>query len=183
MRGRDPDATVRAALPSPRLGADARSHTIARRCRSQRYPVRADSIGDGVGKRWWGALKGREASDFLAFSSILALVALASPSVAHEGSSDGTVQQIIESYVKDFRSDRFAAQPTLFGMEGWQPPPEEYASINPFSFHFWTRGFPEVVPFGADPTRTLHGSPIVGLYYETGLRTAPCDPPVVERHR
>lgn len=156
-----------------------------------------------------------------------------------------TTEQIIKSYVEDFRSDRFAAEPMLFGitvpdegewhvdvkgekagekwvvellegppptptfvyrvegktlratdqgrlnpitaqgkafsddyapmevvqMEGYAPSFEQYAAVNPFSFHFWTRGFPEVIPFGEGMTRKLHGSNIVGFYYEPGLRT------------
>ncbi len=165
---------------------------------------------------------------------------------ADETEQPKTVAQIIESYVNDFRSDRFAAQPTLFGikvpdagewhvsvtgersengwdvqlgkgpaptptfcykievdtlraidqgelnaltaqgkafagdytpmsiiqMEGYEPSLEQLAAINPFSFHFWTRGFPEVIPFGKGMTRRAHGSNFVVLYYESGLRTA-----------
>ena len=57
-------------------------------------------------------------------------------------------------------------------MEGYQPSEDEYAGINPFSFHFWTRGFPEVVPFSEGLTRRAHGSNFVIFYYEKGLRTA-----------
>ena len=57
-------------------------------------------------------------------------------------------------------------------MEGYSPDTEEYAKINPFSFHFWTRGFPEIIPFGEGMTRRAHGSNFVVFYYETGLRTA-----------
>ncbi len=57
-------------------------------------------------------------------------------------------------------------------MEGYQPSEEEYDQINPFSFHFWTRGFPELVPFGEGLTRRAHGSNFVIFYYEKGLRTA-----------
>lgn len=57
-------------------------------------------------------------------------------------------------------------------MEGFQPTMEEYARINPFSFHFWTRGYPEIIPFGESTTRKAHGSNFTVFYYETGLRTA-----------
>ncbi len=57
-------------------------------------------------------------------------------------------------------------------MEGFSPSMEDYARINPFSFHFWTRGFPEVIPFGEGMTRRAHGSNFVVFYYETGIRTA-----------
>ena len=53
-----------------------------------------------------------------------------------------------------------------------KPTPEIYNKINPFSFHFWTRGFPEIVPFGEGLTRRAHGSNFSVFYYEKGLRTA-----------
>lgn len=156
------------------------------------------------------------------------------------------VSKIIDSYVKDYRNDRFASEPMIFGieipgqgkwtvnvtgektetgwgvtltdglpkvqtfiykieyetlqgiydgkinaltaqgkafsgdytpmsidqMEGYNPSIEEYAKINPFSFHFWTRGYPEIIPFGEGMTRRAHGSNFVVFYYETGIRTA-----------
>ncbi len=57
-------------------------------------------------------------------------------------------------------------------MEGYSPSMEDYAKINPFSFHFWTRGFPEMIPFGEGMTRRAHGSNFTVFYYETGIRTA-----------
>lgn len=57
-------------------------------------------------------------------------------------------------------------------MEGFEPSMEAYAAINPFSFHFWTRGFPEIIPYGEGLTRRAHGSNFVVFYYETGIRTA-----------
>lgn len=57
-------------------------------------------------------------------------------------------------------------------MDGYSPSMEEYAKINPFSFHFWTRGYPEIIPFSEGMTRRAHGSNFVVFYYETGIRTA-----------
>lgn len=57
-------------------------------------------------------------------------------------------------------------------IEGFEPSIEENAKINPFSFHFWTRGFPEIIPFSAGMTRKAHGSNFTAFYFETGLRTA-----------
>ena len=160
--------------------------------------------------------------------------------------NEQTIASIIESYIMDFKQDRFAANPMSFGievpgsgswnvqvtgketdegwevqysegmpgsptfyysieaetlraihagkinaltaqgkafagdytpmsvamMEGFKPSMEEYGKINPFSFHFWTRGFPEIVPFGEGMTRRAHGSNFTVFYYEPGLRTA-----------
>ena len=56
-------------------------------------------------------------------------------------------------------------------MEGYEPSMEEYGKINPFSFHFWTRGFPEIIPFGEGMTRRAHGTNFTVFYYQTGIRT------------
>ena len=57
-------------------------------------------------------------------------------------------------------------------MEDYEPTFAEQDKINPFSFHFWTRGFPETIPFRESMTRKAHGSNFVAFYYEKGLRTA-----------
>lgn len=178
--------------------------------------------------------------------SIMASACQIDALLADDQEQPKTVEQIIESYVTDFRSDRFAAEPILFGikvpdagewhvsvtgeqsedgwdvelsegpaptptfcyriepdtlnaidrgelnaltaqgkafagdytpmsivhMDGYEPTPEQEDAINPFSFHFWTRGFPEVIPFGKGMTRRAHGSNFVVFYYQKGLRTA-----------
>ena len=57
-------------------------------------------------------------------------------------------------------------------MEGFQPEPDFFAHFIPFTFHFWTRGFPETVDFGKDHSREVHGANMVVLYYQKGLRSA-----------
>ncbi|OJJ19426.1 hypothetical protein BKI52_21695 [marine bacterium AO1-C] len=61
---------------------------------------------------------------------------------------------------------------SIYQMKGYKPTMVEYAKINPFSFHFWTRGYPEIIPFGESTTRRAHGSNFTVFYYEKGLRTA-----------
>ena len=61
---------------------------------------------------------------------------------------------------------------SVYNMKGFKPTRAEEDKINPFSFHFWTRGFPEIIPFGAGMTRRAHGSNFTVFYYEKGLRTA-----------
>lgn len=56
-------------------------------------------------------------------------------------------------------------------MEGFTPTEEVNGKINSFSFHFWTKGFPEVIPFGADLTRQAHGVNMVLFYYQKGFRS------------
>lgn len=48
---------------------------------------------------------------------------------------------------------------------------EEHASfVREFTFHFWNREWPEVVRFGEDAARRLHGADASLIYYEKGLR-------------
>ena len=54
----------------------------------------------------------------------------------------------------------------------FQPTEDDDSDLNAFSFHFWTKGFPEVVPFRPDATRKAHGAGATVFYYEKGLRTA-----------
>jgi len=172
--------------------------------------------------------------------------ALAQPMLKEEKKKEISAAEIIQSYVADYRYDRYASEPMTFGieipdqgiwtveisgekigneyevllsegmpevktfiykiegetlqgiyegnlnaltaqgkafsgdytpmsiymMEGFEPSMEVYNKINPFSFHFWTKGFPEIVPFGEGLTRRAHGSNFVVFYYEKGLRTA-----------
>jgi mannose-6-phosphate isomerase-like protein (cupin superfamily) len=57
-------------------------------------------------------------------------------------------------------------------MEGFQPTPQAIDLLIRTSFHFWTRGFPEVVRFGDKRlTRELHGGNAVLFYYQKGFRS------------
>jgi mannose-6-phosphate isomerase-like protein (cupin superfamily) len=56
-------------------------------------------------------------------------------------------------------------------MPGFQPTEDIVAALLPFSFHFWTRGFPETVSFGPAAGREVHGATMVVLYYQKGLRS------------
>ena len=60
----------------------------------------------------------------------------------------------------------------VWEMDGFDPTIEEDGKLNAFSFHFWTKGFPESIPFREDATRRAHGSNFTIFYYEKGLRTA-----------
>ena len=58
-------------------------------------------------------------------------------------------------------------------MEGFEPEPEFMGRFAEFTFHFWTTGHPEIVPFGDRAhTRVVHGANVAVLYYQPGLRTA-----------
>lgn len=56
-------------------------------------------------------------------------------------------------------------------INGFQPSEEDNGALNAFSFHFWTKGFPEVIPFRPTATRRAHGAGVTVFYYEKGLRT------------
>ena len=57
-------------------------------------------------------------------------------------------------------------------MDGFEPAPEFFGRFIPFTFHFWTRGFPEIVNFGRAQSREVHGAHMVVFYYQEGLRSA-----------
>jgi mannose-6-phosphate isomerase-like protein (cupin superfamily) len=57
-------------------------------------------------------------------------------------------------------------------MEGFRPEADFLARFIPYTFHFWTRGFPEVVSFGRQYSREVHGANMVVFYYQKGLRSA-----------
>lgn len=57
-------------------------------------------------------------------------------------------------------------------MEGYQPGPEFMTEMFSVFFHFWTKGAPEVIPFGANKTRKAHGGNVAVLFYQPGFRSA-----------
>jgi uncharacterized RmlC-like cupin family protein len=64
--------------------------------------------------------------------------------------------------------------PMNFGfMEGFKPSADFMGWGAKFTFHFWTRGTPEVVDFGKDTSsRFIHGAQAKILYYAQGLRSS-----------
>jgi mannose-6-phosphate isomerase-like protein (cupin superfamily) len=64
--------------------------------------------------------------------------------------------------------------PMNFGfMEGFQPTPDLLGWGAKFTFHFWTRGTPEMVDFSEDTlSRFIHGAQAKILYYQPGLRSS-----------
>jgi hypothetical protein len=68
-----------------------------------------------------------------------------------------------------------SSDPTPVGLEfmpGYTPAPDFFATFVPLTFHFWTRGTPEIVAFGKQYSRVTHGANMVILYYQKGLRFA-----------
>lgn len=63
--------------------------------------------------------------------------------------------------------------PLDFGfMEGFEPSPEFLSDVMlPLGFHFFNRGKPEIVYFGEEYSRNVHGGNAVIFYYQQGLRT------------
>lgn len=57
-------------------------------------------------------------------------------------------------------------------MEGFQPDSGFMSSLLSVYFHFWTKGTPEVIPFGIDYTRQTHGGQAAVFYYQPGFRSA-----------
>jgi len=57
-------------------------------------------------------------------------------------------------------------------MDGFVAPDWFSSDILPFTFHFWTRGNPEVVSYAEQKTRFVHGANMGVFYYQPGLRSA-----------
>ncbi len=51
-------------------------------------------------------------------------------------------------------------------------PPWFGEKITRLLFHFWTRGWPEIVPFSTQETRLVHSADLAALYYQPGFRSA-----------
>ena len=75
----------------------------------------------------------------------------------------------LTSMAKAFSSDY--APMDVETMDGFQPTEDFGEWIVPFIFHFWTKGFPEIVPYGPDMTRETHGTNAGVFYYQPGLRS------------
>lgn len=56
-------------------------------------------------------------------------------------------------------------------MEGFQPADDFVGELLGTAFHFWTRGAPEVIPFGRGMTRFTHGTNGALFYYQPGFRS------------
>jgi mannose-6-phosphate isomerase-like protein (cupin superfamily) len=63
--------------------------------------------------------------------------------------------------------------PVDFGFANdYELTPDAMATLMPFTFHFWTKGQPEIVSFGElDQARVVHGAYATLFYYEKGLRS------------
>lgn len=57
--------------------------------------------------------------------------------------------------------------------EGFSPEEGFMGWVAEFTFHFWTRGFPETITFGEETSsRKVHGAQAKVLYYQRGFRSS-----------
>ncbi len=56
--------------------------------------------------------------------------------------------------------------------EGYEKPADYEATSRRLLFHFWTKGFPEIVPYRTQNSRVVHGAPASVLYYDKNFRSA-----------
>lgn len=89
---------------------------------------------------------------------------------AHLAKLDRGEINALTSMAKAFSSDY--APMDIDAMEGFQPADDFVATVLPLTFHFWTRGLPEIVPYGPEMTRQTHGANAGVFYYQPGLRSA-----------
>ena len=57
-------------------------------------------------------------------------------------------------------------------MDGAELPDWFGDKITRLLFHFWTRGWPETVPYATQETRLVHSTDLAALYYQPGFRSA-----------
>lgn len=57
-------------------------------------------------------------------------------------------------------------------MEGFVPDQQFMSTLLSVFFHFWTRGTPEIIPYGIDFTRYTHGAQASVFFYQPGFRSA-----------
>lgn len=55
--------------------------------------------------------------------------------------------------------------------DGFEPGEGFLNEILKVTFHFWNRGFPELIPFNEEATRFTHGTDAVIFYYQPGFRS------------
>lgn len=75
----------------------------------------------------------------------------------------------LTSMAKAFETDHTPMD--IDAMEGFEPPEDFGDVVIPFTFHFWTKGNPEMVPFSPEMTRRTHGANMGVFYYQPGLRS------------
>lgn len=75
----------------------------------------------------------------------------------------------LTSMAKAFSSDY--APMDIQVQDGYQPDENFVAKVLPLTFHFWTKGNPELIPFGPNMTRKTHGSNTGVFYYQPGFRS------------
>ena len=75
----------------------------------------------------------------------------------------------LTAQAKAFETD--AAPMDADMMEGYKPDAAFLRDYLDLSYHFWTRGNPEIVNYGSGHTRFTHGADVTVFYYQPGLRT------------
>lgn len=60
----------------------------------------------------------------------------------------------------------------LESMDGFKPGDDFKAQFLSVTSHFWAKGDPEILKFGFDHARTVHGGEAVPVFYAPGIRTA-----------
>lgn len=76
---------------------------------------------------------------------------------------------VLTSMAKAFSSDHTPMDIEM--QEGFAPSEDFVGKVLPLTFHFWTKGNPELIPFKPDMTRQTHGSNAGVFYYQPGFRS------------
>jgi hypothetical protein len=144
-------------------------------------PMLVDArFGIRVGDEWW-SVTSRKGMQGQANEVVLTKGPPAQPTWFFSIDGAQSLQQLDRGEVtfgtlagKARQSDKVAVDADF--MPGYTPDARTpgsdfYQTFTRVSFHFWYRGNPEIVPFGTQALRTIHGADSTALYYQPGLRT------------
>ncbi|GJL94981.1 MAG: hypothetical protein DHS20C05_13860 [Hyphococcus sp.] len=102
----------------------------------------------------------------------------ATPSIIYSFESETELRQLYSGELNIFtlmaRAFEHEVTPVrIQAMDGYTPPEDVNPAdvILPLTFHFWTKGQPELIPFGPDLTRFTHGTNAGIFYYQPGFRS------------
>lgn len=175
-------AAIPLCLAAPLALADATDAILRRYVEDYRTdPMLVDArFGIKVGDEWWNVVS-RKGAQGQPNDVVLAKGQPAQPTWFFSIAGEQYLQQLDRGEVtfgtlagKAKQSDKVAVDADF--MPGYTPDSRTpggdfYQTFTRVSFHFWYRGDPEIVPFGKQRLRTIHGADSTALYYQPGLRT------------
>lgn len=159
------------ALASPALAQDSDTGAILDRFAADYLQdfTFTESIEFGVlvdGDDWWTVSMDREAGSYSVTNAQPQTPTLYYPATSEAlALVDSGQMNALTAMVKAFSTDVSPMDMDL--MEGAEFDPAMLAQ----TFHFWTRGNPEIINFAEQQTRFVHGGNAAVFYYQPGFRS------------